>query len=279
MKIEINVELFWSKVDKSESESESESGCWLWKGKLNKRGIGTFQIVIENSKVNKWPHIISWYLSNKEWPNEQLKHTCVNKNCVNPDHLATLVDRCVVNGETIGKRCRVCNQFKPFDDMLKCSDSKDGYSSKCKKCHMDQHWKYKAERPDELFEKNKKYREEHKEEKKEMDRLYRKNNKEYITKQKDIARKEHHDKALSIIIEAKSKPCANCSQVFPHYVMDFHHIDPSTKSFRISAVPGKQMRIDRLIDEVKKNVSFCVLTAIVMRLTQRGQKRENNPAR
>lgn len=38
------------------------------------------------------------------------------------------------------------------------------------------------------------------------------------------------DNVRRVLREAKSKPCADCGQIYPHYVMDFDHVRGSKKS-------------------------------------------------
>lgn len=54
-------------------------------------------------------------------------------------------------------------------------------------------------------------------------------------------------------IELKSVPCADCGIQYPHYVMQFHHIDPYSKSIDIP----KCGSVSRLIKEVSKCVVLC----------------------
>lgn len=36
------------------------------------------------------------------------------------------------------KKCKECHELKPLADFYKRSDSRDGYYTKCKRCHLDQ---------------------------------------------------------------------------------------------------------------------------------------------
>ena len=37
------------------------------------------------------------------------------------------------------KRCKKCNEIKPFDQFYKAKGMRDGYRSECKACHLAQH--------------------------------------------------------------------------------------------------------------------------------------------
>lgn len=69
---------FWAKVNKT-------NGCWLWTGKSTKKGgFGSFQIRGENVS----PHRISYMIhSGENASGRDVKRTCDNPSCVNPDHL------------------------------------------------------------------------------------------------------------------------------------------------------------------------------------------------
>jgi len=70
---------FWSKVDKTET-------CWLWTGCKNNCGYGQIRV---NGQMHK-AHRVSWILSGNTIPEGHIiRHKCLNKNCVNPEHLET----------------------------------------------------------------------------------------------------------------------------------------------------------------------------------------------
>jgi len=72
-------ERFWSKVNKT------SGGCWLWTGLL-REGYGRFYV--EGKTLTA--HRVSWLIADRIIPEGLvLRHKCLNKNCVNPDHLET----------------------------------------------------------------------------------------------------------------------------------------------------------------------------------------------
>lgn len=52
----------------------------------------------------------------------------------------------------------------------------------------------------------------------------------------------------------EENPCVDCGNSYPFYIMDFHHRDPSTKSFTIGDTPrGKNL----VLDEIAKCDVLC----------------------
>ena len=59
----------------------------------------------------------------------------------------------------------------------------------------------------------------------------------------------------AIIEEAKKLPCKRCGKNYPDFVMDFHHRDPSTKTWAIGR--SKLVSKKRLLAEIKKCDVYC----------------------
>lgn len=74
---------FWSKV------KEVESGCWEWQGYIATNGYGqSWNPLIGYGPTKTTAHRISWWLTHGPFEDGlQLDHLCLNKRCVNPDHL------------------------------------------------------------------------------------------------------------------------------------------------------------------------------------------------
>lgn len=51
-------------------------------------------------------------------------------------------------------------------------------------------------------------------------------------------RKVDREKNLKLLIEAKNKPCADCGEKYPPYVMDFDHLPGAPKVANVAAMPG-----------------------------------------
>lgn len=68
---------FWSKVIKTEA-------CWVWQGKPDTGGYGSFVYEGKNMRA----HRLACHLSGiKLDPSLVIDHLCRNKLCVNPEHL------------------------------------------------------------------------------------------------------------------------------------------------------------------------------------------------
>ena len=80
---------------------------------------------------------------------------------------------------------------------------------------------------------------------------WRKNNLE----QRAEAQRKANRKKWDYIDSFKQKPCPGCNQSFPPYCLDFHHIDPSTKSFKMGEATHKSYAM--IDEEIKKCVVLC----------------------
>lgn len=81
------IERFWANVDKSD-----ESSCWLWKGPLNNKGYGMFNVKWEGADTSKWKsflaHRFSWLLERGPIIDDIcILHHCDTPPCINPWHL------------------------------------------------------------------------------------------------------------------------------------------------------------------------------------------------
>jgi hypothetical protein len=85
-----------------------------------------------------------------------------------------------------------------------------------------------------------------------------------------IRRRRRNERNLRLVRELKSRPCADCGQAFPSYVMDFDHIGP--KSAEISSMV-RTLSTERLLAEVGNCEVVCANCHRVrtyMRLERRG---------
>lgn len=60
-----------------------------------------------------------------------------------------------------------------------------------------------------------------------------------------------------IVWEAKQKPCAECGNSYPPYVMDFDHRDSTTKRGHISDPKIRFSKLEKLLAEIKKCDVVC----------------------
>lgn len=75
-------------------------------------------------------------------------------------------------------------------------------------------------------------------------------NKEYYA-ERNRKRQEEFRKA---IVDGKSKPCMDCGESYPHYVMDYDHRE--NKSFNV-ANRGSVSSMKKLLDEIAKCDVVC----------------------
>jgi hypothetical protein len=54
----------------------------------------------------------------------------------------------------------------------------------------------------------------------------------------------------------KDQPCADCGVSFPPCVMDYHHIDPTTKKFSIGRGSYRNSR-KLILEEISKCILVC----------------------
>lgn len=74
---------------------------------------------------------------------------------------------------------------------------------------------------------------------------------------KQAARNKRFKQKQTAFVDAlKGKPCADCGGVFPPYVMDFDHLDATTKLFSVSNMRYRGGR-KRLLEEIAKCDLVC----------------------
>ena len=76
---------FWSKVDRS----GGNDGCWLWVGRLQKHGYGSFRAGSRTDKTRReWlAHRMAWVITHGDPGAMLVLHRCDVRRCVNPEHL------------------------------------------------------------------------------------------------------------------------------------------------------------------------------------------------
>ncbi|MFJ3030958.1 HNH endonuclease signature motif containing protein [Rothia terrae] len=72
----------------TESIRISTNGCWEWQRRINKDGYGILWVYENSKKHQRLAHRISYEAFKTQIPhNLQIDHLCMNKCCVNPEHL------------------------------------------------------------------------------------------------------------------------------------------------------------------------------------------------
>lgn len=119
------------------------------------------------------------------------------------------------------KKCPKCNVNKVLSDFAWKNKARDKYATNCKECHRE-------------------YTKGH----------YYSNKEYYLLKgSKQRIRKSEY------IRNFRDKPCTDCGQTFPYYMMEFDHRDPEDKKFsiaRMNAYSWKQIN-----DEIAKCDIVC----------------------
>ena len=121
------------------------------------------------------------------------------------------------------KICSKCKRELPLDRFVKNKNTHDGLAYHCKDCAHE--W-YMKRRP-------------------KLVRVHIDDRKAYD--------KTRNDRGREFLFSLKT-PCAKCGETRPH-VLQFHHIDPSTKTATICAI--KKYPSDVIIAEVEKCVCLC----------------------
>lgn len=132
------------------------------------------------------------------------------------------------------KRCSKCEIEKPKSEFYRDSRSKDGLSYTCKSCNS---------------ERGKKWRETH-------SNRVREYRQEYLLKNEVKLREQivNKTKRAMLFVQSLKTPCVKCGED-RHWVIQFHHIDPSTKKFTIGS--GHTYSNEVLREEVSKCVCLC----------------------
>lgn len=84
---------------------------------------------------------------------------------------------------------------------------------------------------------------------------YKENHSDRRVKAK-IRNKKHNKASKLWAIEYKGGKCADCNNVYPYFVYDFHHVNPEEKDYVPSHVIGRKNR-EIAMKELDKCVLLC----------------------
>ena len=73
------------------------------------------------------------------------------------------------------------------------------------------------------------------------------NHRRYVMRRRDEKKQQ--------LVDHFGDKCSDCGQSFPVCCYDFHHVDPSTKSFEIA--PRLDGNLNTIMEEAKKCVMVC----------------------
>lgn len=134
------------------------------------------------------------------------------------------------------KRCSCCHQELPLSEFWKNRTSPDGLQAYCRACSKARTKRHQKEKPE----------------------LYREISKRSWAKnrEKRTATDRNRMHTHFNFINSLKQPCVKCSDS-RFYVIEFHHIDPTTKLFTISDGQKSHKSKEDVENEVKKCVCLC----------------------
>lgn len=97
------------------------------------------------------------------------------------------------------------------------------------------------------------YYEKNKDREIERSKAWYEKNKDY----KKAREKERCEARRKYINQIKSKPCDMCGGIFPPSAMDFHHIDPETKTNKGGRGIERSWSIEKIDAEIEKCILVC----------------------
>lgn len=137
-------EFFWTRVNK-EGPIHPELGtpCWLWEGRLNKGGYGSFAAKLNSMKT---AHLFSYFLANGAPPKGlHVDHLCRVRHCVNPSHLEAVTPGVnAIRGfgfPGINARKTHCPKGHPYDMVV--LQKRGGQYRTCRRCGVERSRRYR----------------------------------------------------------------------------------------------------------------------------------------
>lgn len=147
------------------------------------------------------------------------------------------------------KQCKKCRKELPLENFYKSKYTKDGYRSYCKECDKENNHVYYNNNKERLIEYQRDYTNNNREKVREYQNKYA----DLHKNERKIYLKNLFDDKRDVLNTLKY-PCVKCGEDRP-WIIDFHHIDPSTKSFGIS--DKYRGDINLIKEEIKKCVCLC----------------------
>lgn len=81
---------------------------------------------------------------------------------------------------------------------------------------------------------------------------YRENKQRYFDKSK-----KRRQALLALVAEHKARPCMDCGQSYPHYVMDLDHREPEHKVMNLARMASNGWSQERILAEITKCDVVC----------------------
>lgn len=82
-------------INRIENSIHTQSnGCWVWTRRKDREGYGVMWIYQGGKKCQRFAHRMSYEAYKQKIPaNKQIDHLCMNKSCVNPEHLEAVTSK------------------------------------------------------------------------------------------------------------------------------------------------------------------------------------------
>ena len=134
------------------------------------------------------------------------------------------------------KRCSGCHKELPLSEFWKNKASPDGLQAYCKACSKAKTKQRQKDKPE----------------------LYREISRRswHKHREKRLAGEEARADKRHLFLDSLKSPCAKCGESRV-YLLDFHHIDPTTKTFTLGDGKKYHKSEQDVIDESKKCICLC----------------------
>lgn len=166
------------------------------------------------------------------------------------------------------KVCTKCNISKPLTHFTTKVKSTGRLSARCKQCINAQNVINYQKNIDKRREENNTYYTLNKDK---LCEVNRQKYKDKVIKIRTISlttplnitnqtwKRINKKKSRELIQKIKEQPCSDCGKIFPYYVMDFDHLDPSTKINSISIMIQQRASSSKLMNEIAKCEVVCAV--------------------
>lgn len=151
----------------------------------------------------------------------------------------------------MNKKCNCCNIDKDESEFFNNKRFSDGKSPRCKLCSKKDWIKYYSNQDNKLKHKSdsSKWAKDNVEKKRASGRRW--------DAKRGPIEKARRQKIKSECLEYKGNKCSKCGYDRCQAVLQFHHLDPSTKEFSIGEVVNSRNKIT--FEELKPELDKCIV--------------------
>jgi hypothetical protein len=158
----------------------------------------------------------------------------------------------------IVKLCTKCHVEKPEASFTRSLDRPSGLTSRCIACRSQVTELWRKSRAGYRSQQQRRETREHRAAEQEIVRaeesLYCREN--MLARRRENARADRRELVAYLNEYKAAKGCVVCGVADPPYILDFHHVDPSTKEFVLSKANKRSARVDA---EIAKCVVICAI--------------------